>query len=514
MIFGLYAELEFLSGSTNFNQASGDAVNNNPEGSVCCFLLKRRNKKKETSYALCSGIPNVKDVNVKGDSRKKWEFNSFLSVQLNKTESVNEIKNTNFMQLKSLKATDIEVKGELESTVAKVLEKAKVEDCAIILAAMEKAQAARVLAAMDIGKSTEIIQSVREKIGMSQDAQIEPNIQSGKAAAILKMISKPVDGVQQKILFGCPGTGKSHKVQSEYLQGAGSENIFKCVFHPEYSYGDFMGKLMPLTVPLTNKDGNADTETGEQVTYRFYEGHFLSALAQAYKNIKANQEKPNQVFLVIDEINRGNTAAIFGSVLQLLDREDNGISSYAIRVSEMEYNKIKELAGITGDDSLPPCLGKNREIKLPANLSIIGTMNTSDESIYYMDSAFKRRWDWEYIDLKSGIDGLKKVKIGEAFWTEFVDKLNQFIRDQGKFIRRVEDKQIGYWFIKAKGKVISVDQIKNKLMFFLWDSVFQRDKAPLETLLDNGSKLVTFADFSGKADNFISQINDYPPSKP
>jgi len=357
---------------------------------------------------------------------------------------------------------------------------------------------------------------------------------------------------QQKILFGCPGTGKSHKVDESILTTLGSgskpkkENVIKCVFHPEYTYGDFMGKLMPLT-------------QSDKVTYRFYPGHFLRALAQAYKNrIDGNN---NHVALVIDEINRGNTAAIFGPVIQLLDRDENGDSSYHIDLSDMEYialtnliweekeyfttkekvrvdnrnvdvtspidteSRMKVVMNLLNEKNINNGLEEKR-IRLPSNISIIGTMNTSDESIYYMDSAFKRRWDWEYVNLTTKGDETKDDKspvgkwtIGEGDsppeWCAFVDNLNQFIKNQAKSIRRVEDKQIGYWFIKAKAKEkennITEDQIKNKLMFFLWDSVFQRDKSPLVELLKvKKDSLVTFGDFTSQYKTFIDKISKYP----
>jgi len=337
---------------------------------------------------------------------------------------------------------------------------------------------------------------------------------------------------QQKILFGCPGTGKSHKVETE-IPSLGieenSDNVIKCVFHPEYTYGDFMGKLIPLT-------------QGDKVTYRFYPGHFLRALAQAYKNLTNSANgKPEHVALVIDEINRGNTASIFGSVIQLLDRKDDGYSSYHINLSDIEYTALTDAVWgastfISTDNNAPMTTDARakkvneellkqqqgsirgrlakKQIILPPNFSIIGTMNTSDESIYYMDSAFKRRWDWEYVDLTAKDDDVDKWQISESAqkWCAFVNNLNQFIKDQAKSIRRVEDKQIGYWFIKAKENIITEDQIKNKLMFFLWDSVFQRDKSPLAELLEVEKEgLVTFGDFTSQCKIFIEKIC---PSKP
>jgi len=346
----------------------------------------------------------------------------------------------------------------------------------------------------------------------------------------------------QKILFGSPGTGKSYKIDEEIIpyeldidKESNPENIIKTVFHPEYTYGDFVGKLMPIT-------------KYKKVEYNFYEGHFLRALAQAYKNIisahdkngkKHANKKIENVVLVIDEINRGNSSAIFGSIFQLLDRDKDGWSNYYISLSEIEFMKLLELIGVSisykRDDSidlytLKPHEGVrkletlkekikflnfdlvNKTIKIPNNMSIIATMNTSDSSIYYMDSAFKRRWEWEFID----IDSTSVQAEGVAFsnrneWKIFTSKLNNFIRSNHKNIRGIEDKQIGLYFIKEPE--IKKCQIQNKLMFFIWDSVFNRDKRPLEKLLNGGSPpkestLITFGDFAKQVDEFIEKINE------
>lgn len=331
----------------------------------------------------------------------------------------------------------------------------------------------------------------------------------------------------QKIIFGSPGTGKSYKIQNEILPNSlkikDTENCVKTVFHPEYTYGDFMGKLLPLTID-------------KKVEYNFYEGHFLTALAKAYKNILDNEnkyEKAKNVALVIDELNRGNSAAIFGTIFQLLDRETNGWSSYEISISEMEFKKLLELVGFKFTkesftykgkkhfiQELNSFLGKlkisnkDRKIKLPPNLHILATMNTSDSSIYYMDSAFKRRWDWEFLNPDSEKAKAKNKKLQtknkKEDWVEFIDKLNKFIKSKSEAIRKIEDKQIGYWFIKEE--IITTEHIKNKLMFFIWDSVFGYNKQPLAELLNVENKkneLVTFGDFTEKVDIFIKKIIDF-----
>ena len=345
----------------------------------------------------------------------------------------------------------------------------------------------------------------------------------------------------QKILFGSPGTGKSYKIDKVIIPNSleinndeKHENVIKTVFHPEYTYGDFVGKLMPIT-----RSG--------KVEYHFYEGDFLKALGQAYKNIikvNGDVDKAQHVALVIDEINRGNSSAIFGSVFQLLDRDNDGWSSYAINVNEITFTKIVEItlgaisvefdskhnnfhisyAGRSEDktrnDLKQELTGTkidltNRIIAIPPNLSILATMNTSDSSIYYMDSAFKRRWEWEFIDINS--ESICKEGIAfenESNWNDFRVNLNKFIKSNHKHIRGIEDKQVGKYFIKdfINDKPISYATIQNKLMFFLWDSVFNRDKKPLIQLLyGKNSKehedLITFGDFAEKVKEFIAQIN-------
>ena len=335
---------------------------------------------------------------------------------------------------------------------------------------------------------------------------------------------------QQKILFGSPGTGKSYKIDKQIISNdlkiTNSANIIKTVFHPEYTYGDFVGKLMPITV-------------GGNVQYKFYEGHFLKALSQAYKNIIAAQENDSEiekVALVIDEINRGNSAAIFGTIFQLLDREPDGWSSYEVSVNEIIFNRLLDLCDLTehanvkgkgkkvtsylfGEEEIKTeilqkkllCNFENRTIKIPPNLSILASMNTSDSSIYYMDSAFKRRWEWEFIDVDSNTVSAEGVAFeNRDEWQAFVSKLNAFIKSNHKSIRGIEDKQIGHFFITDDE--IQKSSIQNKLMFFLWDSVFNRDKKPLVKLLfdeNTENELITFGDFAKEVDLFIEKINGY-----
>ena len=238
--------------------------------------------------------------------------------------------------------------------------------------------------------------------------------------------------------------------------------------------------------------------------------------------------------MVIDEINRGNSSAIFGSIFQLLDRDNDGWSSYNTSINGIMFIRLLELIGCSftydknqeideyrllpydGVKKLETLQNKisflnfdliNKTIKIPPNLSIVATMNTSDNSIYHMDSAFKRRWDWEFVDIDSNlIKSPGNAFIDRQEWGKFINNINAFIKNNNNYIRGIEDKQIGKYFIK--NEIISKADIQNKLMFFIWDSVFSRDKKPLMELLNN-NKLVTFGDFSSKVDGFINAIKEY-----
>lgn len=395
---------------------------------------------------------------------------------------------------------------------------------------------------------------------LANGKQPDQNPQSLQKQGNDKTMTSPI----QKIFFGCPGTGKSYQISNDDLGGVvkeelgidkdvHAENLIKTVFHPEYTYGDFMGKLMPMTM----KDGNKTS-----VYYQFYEGHFLKALAQAYKNIieAKKVENAQNVALVIDEINRGNSSAIFGTVFQLLDRCENGLdkgwSAYGINISDLEFTKLVELIGFTYggfDETLKiteykyPQVDTNTKgslesftdifkkikvklklntavgssIRIPPNLSIFGTMNTSDNSIYFMDNAFKRRWEWEYVDWSEDNDEKLNNVILEGYgnddsgnpkkWKDLVKQFNDFIKKNHNSVRsgRIEDMQIGYRFINTG--TVTENQIKNKLMFFIWDSVFNRDKNPLRKLLGDDKELVTFGDFIKYHKEFVEKLLDYPP---
>lgn len=296
-----------------------------------------------------------------------------------------------------------------------------------------------------------------------QMAKMVKNVRGGKSQDYLHSY--------QVIYYGAPGTGKSHKIK-ECLEGVSNENIFRTTFHPDSDYSTFVGAYKPTMrkqyrydacgiVKYSDEDDLAGMKKGEPIVeriieYSFVPQSFLNAYMQAYR-------KPEEkVYLIIEEINRGNCAQIFGDLFQLLDRDKNGVSEYAIKADAdlrafLEDELGKDNSGI-----------KDGELRLPSNLYIYATMNTSDQSLFPIDSAFKRRWDWEYepikyknIDWVIDIDGLKYR------WCDFQREVNnRILKDTGS-----EDKMLGDYFVNPPAKVISYDLFRNKILFYLWNDV-------------------------------------------
>ena len=259
------------------------------------------------------------------------------------------------------------------------------------------------------------------------------------------------------IFYGAPGTGKSHSVSKlieKYypnFNNTDSEDtnfVFRTTLHPEYTYNDFVGQLMPVKI-------------GDNINYEFTPGVFSLALKKALINPK------KYVFLVLEELSRANVASVFGDLFQLLDRKD-GISEYSITNSLIaNFVYAKDSDPLDKDYS-------NQKIFLPANLVIIGTVNTNDQNVFVMDTAFKRRFEWEYISTDPVGDNLNNPEFEyqtsrKIKWWDFYQELNQFITS---VMNLGEDKQIGQFFIHFKhDKEKNKKLIQNKLLQYLWEDV-------------------------------------------
>lgn len=360
-------------------------------------------------------------------------------------------------------------------------------------------------------------------------------------SGIIKTLSTPL----QQIFYGAPGTGKSHKVNKE-IQNTPNALVFRTTFHPDSDYSTFVGAYKP-TMKSADRLYSADelidklseiktlghtypchkfaakywyslkglsaadikrivvacdfpesmtVEVGkgiaigeemakhvqnDKIVYSFVPQAFLKAYVAAWQN----PEQP--VFLVIEEINRGNCAQIFGDIFQLLDRKD-GVSEYPIKADQDIRDYLaKEFAGY----DLEANILSGEELVLPANLHIWATMNTSDQSLFPIDSAFKRRWDWKYMPIHdAGENWTIALSDVEYDWWDFVEKINNVIGN----MTSSEDKKLGYFFCKACNGKIDAEKFVNKVVFYLWNDVF-KDYELSDKAFQYGEGKLTFNKF-------------------
>lgn len=251
----------------------------------------------------------------------------------------------------------------------------------------------------------------------------------------------------QQIYFGNPGSGKSYMIDKE----TAGQKVFRTTFHPDSDYSTFVGTYKP-----ESEDSN--------IQYTFVPQTFTNAYIESYKDLGT------PVYLIIEEINRGNCAQIFGDLFQLLDRGMDGYSEYPINANKDLRDYIqRELTMYHGmNQNIYPEGIKDGKLRLPPNLHILATMNTSDQSLFPMDSAFKRRWDWKYVPIQysgaSSDDFIIKIGDKEFRWIDFLKTVNDKIRRTTES----EDKQLGNYFIKSN---INEEEFKSKVMFYLWSEV-------------------------------------------
>lgn len=291
----------------------------------------------------------------------------------------------------------------------------------------------------------------------------------------------------QKIYFGNPGSGKSNKVETETK----GKKVFRTTFHPDSDYSTFVGTYKPES-------------DGETIRYSFVPQTFTNAYIEAYKDIDT------PVYLIIEEINRGNCAQIFGDLFQLLDRGSDGYSEYSIDADKDLRDYIKtELTKAKGiDPDTEPEGIQDGKLRLPPNLHILATMNTSDQSLFPMDSAFKRRWDWEYVPIKySGATSdhfAIKLSDKKFRWIDFLKAVNDRIRR----VTESEDKQLGNYFIKSD---IDEAEFKSKVMFYLWSEVCKDEYLTEQNFMRSMSKeSMRQRDSEERGDEFFrAHISEY-----
>ena len=295
-----------------------------------------------------------------------------------------------------------------------------------------------------------------------------------------EVMAKPSLSLQQ-IFYGAPGTGKSHTIKEETKES----DVIRTTFHPDTDYSTFVGAYKPTTalLPICDELGQpmkigATTLHKEQIVYEFVAQSFLQAYVNAWKKF----DKDDKQYLVIEEINRGNCAQIFGDLFQLLDRNDYGFSDYPIKAdADMKRQLQKAFTGLViaqkdkinamyeGKDIVSQVLNGDI-LLLPNNLYIWATMNTSDQSLFPIDSAFKRRWDWTYMPISDAEKNwIIEVDGNNYDWWQFLEKINEKIGST----TNSEDKKLGYFFCKAQDGVISAKTFVGKVIFYLWNDVFK-----------------------------------------
>ena len=324
----------------------------------------------------------------------------------------------------------------------------------------------------------------------------------------------------QQIYYGAPGTGKSYEIND--LTKAYS--TIRTTFHPDSDYSTFVGAYKP-TMEETPVYGAQGFEVAKEkrITYTFVKQAFLKAYLGAWQKYANGNETVEPQFLVIEEINRGNCAQIFGDLFQLLDRSDNGFSTYPIEADSDLQNEIKKAFaeggeyaienGLDVDDAvdgytsnygetLSDDIKNGRVLLLPNNLYIWATMNTSDQSLFPIDSAFKRRWDWRYVKIADAGKGWK-IRCGNEYcdWWKFVKEINKRIAKETSS----DDKKLGYFFCKPPkdSSEISEEKFVGKVLFYLWNDVFKDGDISLFKVSDEPEAEICFDAFYG-SDNKVN----------
>ena len=361
-----------------------------------------------------------------------------------------------------------------------------------------------------------------------------------------KKVKLPSNLTLQQIYYGAPGTGKSKTIKDLTF----GEDVIRTTFHPDSDYASFVGTYKPITEEVVLRDCNGkkviDEDTGkvvkeDRIAYKFIPQAFLEAYVEAWKKLGSKKEENSdknynrihpalldtpeiftknkaskKQYLIIEEINRGNCAQIFGDLFQLLDRNEYGFSDYPI-VADKDMQKYleKEFAGweITNKDEINQLYGeanmvnlimKGKRLVLPSNLYIWATMNTSDQSLFPIDSAFKRRWDWKYVSISEGRDKATNAPLNwyintgdkQYKWWSFIKKVNNLIGS----LTNSEDKKLGYFFCKAKDGEIDADLFVSKVIFYLWNDVFKDYGFDDKDFQDEEGKILSF-------DRFYEDVN-------
>lgn len=263
-------------------------------------------------------------------------------------------------------------------------------------------------------------------------------------------------GAENILLYGVPGAGKSHEIKTKYCSD--EKYMERVVFHPDYMYSDFVGQILPRV--------EKDESGNNKLKYVFTPGPFTKMLK------KAESDPENYYYLVIEELNRGNAPAIFGEIFQLLDRKDE--DEFPVEeVGESEYGISNyEVAKEVYKDEKHP-------VRIPSNMYILATMNTADQNVFTLDTAFQRRWNMRQIENRfDKSEHSKDIIVGtKVNWGAFATVINDMVIDINVDMASSEDKRLGTYFVKKKE--LEVNRFPEKVLKYLWDDAFKMDKTAI-----------------------------------
>lgn len=305
-------------------------------------------------------------------------------------------------------------------------------------------------------------------------------------------ITNFIEGGMNTLIYGVPGSGKSWTIKNEYLtKGCVMERL---VFHPDYTYADFIGQILPVVT--------VDLDNNKNVSYQFMPGPFTTLLKKSYEN------RTVEHFLIIEEINRGNAPAIFGEVFQLLDRKrvysDVADDGHPLGMSEYEISNADIAMYVYGDI--------DKKVRIPSNMSIIGTMNTSDQNVYTLDSAFQRRWEMRLIEntFKESDNDLANTRILDTSvtWRLFCETINEMILNTNMRMTSSEDKRLGTHFVDVQDLLYqlgddtrNVRRFADKVIKYLWDDAFKFSREDIFNVVEHNSLEKVLREFYSKNGN-------------
>lgn len=324
--------------------------------------------------------------------------------------------------------------------------------------------------------------AAENKVSYQKYMDIQKSISNYKPTVFKTGIESELE--RNRIVFGAPGTGKSYKLKddAEILLKDGKENFERVTFHPDYSYAQFVGTYKPVM------------GVGGEIRYEFVPGPFMRVYVDALRSGRTEEPKP--YLLLVEEINRAKVAAVFGDIFQLLDRDEDGVSEYEIQTTEdIRKYLAKELGG-TPENYV--------KIQLPDNMFIWATMNSADQGVFPMDTAFKRRWNFEYLGINANEEKIKgRIIIGseeqqEVEWNVLRKAINEKLAKDYKIN---EDKLMGPFFLSKKViKTVSeaddtivdtkkfMDAFKSKVIMYLYEDAAKQYKHKLFSGCDDTSK--------------------------